>query len=97
MATMFPINALVNAAILLTATPLVFSTDVDMLISPELGALAADADRCVTQVNVSINYSIVLLQQFFAQHVFQPWELPFPASHTLCCKCGDARLSRMVG
>ena len=48
MATMFPINALVNAAILLTATPLVFSTDVDMLISPELSALAADADRCVT-------------------------------------------------
>ena len=45
MAILFPVNSLRNVAIMLVATPLVFPLDLDMLISRELSAIAADADR----------------------------------------------------
>ena len=46
-AVLFPINALRNAGLLLAATPLVMMMDLDMLISPELSAIARDRDRYI--------------------------------------------------
>ncbi len=44
-ADLWPINSMRNAALLLAATPLVFSTDVDMLLSRELSVVASNVNR----------------------------------------------------
>lgn len=47
MASLFPINALRNAGLLLAATPLVLMMDLDMLIGRELSTVTRDVDRQV--------------------------------------------------
>ena len=101
MAINFPINALRNAAILLTATPLVAMIDVDMLISPELSEMARDADRRVRYGSAVLSPSPSARESSSCTAVCSSWAVSSQRAlrkgltHSVENLCFEARFDRL--